>query len=125
MLDELKNWISEFGDELVIEAMKKALERNKISWGYVKGILQSWANKGVTSVERAKAEVLSFQKQNPKRSRSHPYKQEVLTGWFDQEDRKKPKVDAPQHDYEHEKQELAGILDKYKKTSLVPVQLGV
>ncbi|MRG87645.1 DnaD domain protein [Salinibacillus xinjiangensis] len=50
MREELINWITKVGDELVIEAMKRALDRNKVSWGYVRGILRDWVNKGIIIV---------------------------------------------------------------------------
>ena len=53
----------ELGDELTIEAMKRSLERNKISWGYVKSILQSWMNKGIKTIEQAEAEEVEYKEQ--------------------------------------------------------------
>src|SRR5699024_8932820 len=52
--DALLNWVNDVGEALVLDAMKRALERGKSNWGYVKGILQAWAKKGITSVEEAR-----------------------------------------------------------------------
>ncbi|WP_449354881.1 DnaD domain protein [Virgibacillus natechei] len=34
--DDLLNWVNDIGDALVLEALKRALERNKASWGICK-----------------------------------------------------------------------------------------
>ncbi|WP_229706165.1 DnaD domain-containing protein [Anoxybacteroides voinovskiense] len=38
----IDQWVDDIGEELVIEAMKRALKQNK-SWGYAEGILKDWA----------------------------------------------------------------------------------
>ncbi len=43
-----------------MDAMQRALERGKSNWSYVKGILQAWVKKGITTVEDAKAEEAAF-----------------------------------------------------------------
>ena len=40
-------WIDDLGDEMVIEAMRRALARNKPSWAYVESILKSWVSKNI------------------------------------------------------------------------------
>ncbi|WP_343816506.1 DnaD domain protein, partial [Virgibacillus siamensis] len=45
--DDIVNWIADMGDPLVHHAMKRALEQNKATWGYVKGILKAWTKKGI------------------------------------------------------------------------------
>ncbi|WP_407270114.1 DnaD domain protein [Radiobacillus sp. PE A8.2] len=39
MRSELEKWLSEAGDDLVMEAMKRAVDYHKLSWSYVKKIL--------------------------------------------------------------------------------------
>ncbi|WP_407656587.1 DnaD domain-containing protein [Lentibacillus cibarius] len=56
------NWVNDVGEELVLDAMQRALERGKSNWSYVKGILQAWAKKGITTVEDAKAEEAAFRR---------------------------------------------------------------
>lgn len=58
----LINWGNDIGEDLVLDAMKRALDQGKGSWGYVKGILQAWVKKGVTSAETAKAEEAEFRR---------------------------------------------------------------
>jgi DnaD/phage-associated family protein len=53
--EEIAQWIDDLSAELVIEAMKRALEQNKRTWKYVKGILRDWAQKGVKSLDDVNA----------------------------------------------------------------------
>src|SRR5699024_11455331 len=48
--------------------MRRALERGKMNWGYVKAILLDWRKKGVRTVEAAQAADVEVQKQRGKRS---------------------------------------------------------
>ncbi|MBM7554832.1 DnaD domain-containing protein [Thalassobacillus pellis] len=99
--NEVAGWIAELGDELTIEAMKRSLERNKISWGYVNSILQSWLNKGIKTIEQAEEEEVEHRdKIHRKRQFSKgPSSQEVLPEWFKnrneqkQQENKKPTID--------------------------------
>ncbi|MBM7571391.1 DNA replication protein DnaD [Aquibacillus albus] len=82
--------------------MKKALEHNKASWSYVKGILQSWSKKGISSVEEAQAEASAFKKQQAK-------KHEVIPDWFNQN--KKASPNWP--DLEKRQVDVADLLNDY------------
>ncbi|MBM7572681.1 DNA replication protein DnaD [Aquibacillus albus] len=72
--------------------MKKALEHNKASWSYVKGILQSWSEKGIATIEEAQAEASAFKKQKKqKHPRPHQAKkQEIIPDWFTQNKKASP-----------------------------------
>ncbi|MEC0666324.1 DnaD domain protein [Priestia flexa] len=50
-------WLDDFNGqhEILIEAMKIAIDRNKRSWGYTKAILKDWHSKNVKSVQDALA----------------------------------------------------------------------
>nr|WP_239540114.1 DnaD domain protein [Salimicrobium jeotgali] len=100
--NEIARWIAELGEDLTIEAMKRALERNKVSWGYVKSILKSWVNKGIKTIEQAEAEEVEHRN---KIHRKHqfskvPSNQEVIPEWFKnrndkkQNENKKPTIDG-------------------------------
>ncbi|MYL56611.1 DnaD domain protein [Virgibacillus halodenitrificans] len=99
--NEIAGWSAELGDELTIEAMKRSLERNKISWGYVKSILQSWLNKGIKTIEQAEAEEVEHRDRiHHKRQFSKiPSSQEVIPEWFKnrneqkQNENKKPTIE--------------------------------
>ncbi|MFD1850949.1 DnaD domain-containing protein [Oceanobacillus bengalensis] len=102
VVESLMHWIGDIGEVLVIEAMKRALERNKTSWGYVKSILQAWAKKGIHTVEQVKADEVAFKNsRGRKRATSTTvHTNEIIPGWFEvlkkterQEPRKKVQVD--------------------------------
>ncbi|MGG1595601.1 DnaD domain protein [Terribacillus saccharophilus] len=84
---ELLGWTEDVGDELVIEAIKRAVEQNKPNWGYTKSILQSWSRKKITTVEGVRAEQVQFRNQHQPRNFSQ-YKQrqpENVPEWFEQQ----------------------------------------
>ncbi|MFG6116927.1 DnaD domain-containing protein [Halobacillus sp. MO56] len=86
--EEIVIWGKELGDPLVMEAMKRALYRNKASWGYVKSILRSWLKKGIRTIEQAEAEEIAHKNKTRYREQSSKgsTKQEVLPDWFKERD---------------------------------------
>ena len=77
---ELLDWINDMGDEMVIEALKRAIAQNKPSWGYAKGILNSWYSKGIKTIKQAEAEDVEFR--NRQQFRGKPQQSEVIPDWF-------------------------------------------
>lgn len=118
--DDLLNWVHDVGDALVLEALRRALERNKASWGYVKSILKNWAKKGIFTVEQAHAEETAFynqqQQRQPYRSgRDGNYQQEIVPDWFKSRKRKKSQADQPvSKDELQELEEVDRMLAKLK-----------
>jgi DnaD/phage-associated family protein len=53
--EDIAYWIDDLSEELVIQAMKEALEQSKRTWKYVKAILRDWAQKGVKSLDDIRA----------------------------------------------------------------------
>lgn len=68
--EDILYWIRDIGDDLVLEALKRALEQNK-EYGYAKKIMQSWVRKGIDSLEKAEAERVQFIRANEKRGNSY------------------------------------------------------
>ncbi len=100
--EEVTTWSEDLGDPLVVEAMKRSLDRNKPTWGYVKSILKAWINKGIRTIEQAEAEEIEYKnkKSNNGTFSNRMSNQEVIPEWFksrkDQEKQdvnKKPSVD--------------------------------
>jgi DnaD/phage-associated family protein len=58
--EDLGQWIDDLSEELVVEAMKRALEQNKKSWGYIKSILKDWAHKNIGSLQDVEAADVEF-----------------------------------------------------------------
>lgn len=86
----IATWVDEVGEDLTLEAMKRAVERNILSWDYVKGILLDWQTKGIHSVEQAKEEQLTYQKgkQRHYSSRKGKGANEVIPNWFEERENK-------------------------------------
>ena len=76
--EDILYWIRDIGDELVLEALKRALEQNK-EYGYAKKIMQSWVRKGIDSLEKAEAERVQFIRANEKRGNSYQRTGRVAT----------------------------------------------
>lgn len=56
--DEMGSYIDDFendGNEIVTKALKITLERNKISWGYTKGILRNWLQANLKNMDQIEA----------------------------------------------------------------------
>ncbi|MGF7015631.1 DnaD domain protein [Ornithinibacillus bavariensis] len=109
------SWIYEFGDDFVMEAMKRALERGKFTFGYVKGILNAWVKQGIQSVETLKAKEIAMN--NARRSNSNSQyrnarNQEVVPDWF--LERKRKKRIHKQNVSEEDIVKMEEILKKYK-----------
>ena len=65
--------------ELIIYAMQKAVESNKRTIQYIKGILNSWSKKGIKTLIQAKEEEQEFKQEK----RSKTEKRELVGDWDD------------------------------------------
>ncbi|WMX69955.1 phage replisome organizer N-terminal domain-containing protein [Lactococcus cremoris] len=73
LYDDLKADLADYGLELIIEAVKRAVKRQR-EYGYAQGILKSWNNKGIKTLDQAKAEEVSFQ--NKSQSNQNKFQQQ-------------------------------------------------
>lgn len=55
-IDEWRNDFKEHGDEMLIMAMKIAVDNNKATWSYTKSILKRWLNANITTPNDVKAD---------------------------------------------------------------------
>ena len=60
LYDDLKADLADYGLELIIEAVKREVKRQR-EYAYAQGILKSWNRSGIKTLEQAKAEEVSFQ----------------------------------------------------------------
>ncbi|MFD0954028.1 DnaD domain protein [Virgibacillus natechei] len=121
--DELINWVTDLGEPLILDAMKRALERGKASWGYVKGILQAWVKKGITTVDQASAEEVAFRReQQAKKQRGGTFRaesREIVPDWFKEQKREEKrkreqeKANKSERDTEAERAEVKRLLEEY------------
>ncbi|EUK41882.1 DnaD domain protein [Staphylococcus aureus] len=71
-LDDLNYYLNSFendSDEIVTASLKIAKDRNKVTWGYAKSILNTWLNANLKSIEQVRAfekQQLESKKQNYK-----------------------------------------------------------
>lgn len=76
--EDLRYWIQDLGDDLVIEALSRALEQGA-QYSYAKSIMRDWASKGIQTLEQAKAEQLQYQRK--RKSAGNKGKVEILPDW--------------------------------------------
>lgn len=71
--EQISAWIDDFkehGSELVVEAMKEAINNNVLNWKYVNSILKAWHEEGIKTVSDVKARKLSRGQKQLKQSKS-------------------------------------------------------
>lgn len=121
--DAIPNWVNDVGEEFVLDAMKRALECGKSNWGYVKGILQAWAKKGISSVADARAEDVAFRQGQTDHVHQPRYavgKKEVVPDWFWEQKRQEKlrrqqgKAARASLDPDAEWEEVERLLAKYQ-----------
>lgn len=98
-LDDLNYYLDSFendSDQIVTASLKIAKDRNKVTWGYAKSILNTWLNANLKSIEQIRA----FEKQQleSKKQTNKPYvkpSKEKTPKWLTDSTRetKTPEVD--------------------------------
>lgn len=115
-IQEINSFIDQDGlsVEVICDAFKKAAE-NGYKYNYARGILNSWAKKGIKSLSDVKREQESYELSR-KTARRKPVRSEKLPDWFvQQKESQQTQSVADQDDdfdYEAEKQRL---LEKYQE----------
>jgi DnaD/phage-associated family protein len=113
-------WCEDLSDELVLEAMKLAVEQGKKTWRYVEAILRSWAEKKITTVDQAHALQMEHKEkksqQSSTKSRSRPIRSEQLPDWFEDRDPQNThQIKENEETPEEKRERLLKIQEKYKK----------
>jgi len=107
---KIRHWLTMFSEEMVIHAMKLAVEHNVLRWRYVEKILQNWCNQNIKSLADIAIEQQRFQAR--KQQVSPPYKgrrQEIIPKWFHQRYEEEP-TSQPTIDFEAERQKILALL---------------
>lgn len=60
----MSDYVKEMPSDLIILAMQKAVEANKRTIQYIKGILNNWSKKGIKTVLEAEKEDEQFRNRN-------------------------------------------------------------
>ncbi|TYS91929.1 DnaD domain protein [Rossellomorea aquimaris] len=57
LMQDISAWVDDFNgnEDIIIEALKISLERNKRNWGYTKAILKDWHGKGAKTLSDVQA----------------------------------------------------------------------
>ncbi|WP_138418257.1 DnaD domain-containing protein [Aquibacillus sediminis] len=120
MQTELHTWVNKLSDEIVMEAMKRALEQNKANWAFVKGILKKWEESNFTTVAQIEENEKAFREKQRQKFRNKQHaKQEVIPDWFESKDKKPKPQEVKAIDQDKEKQQAKTLLKDYlasKKT---------
>lgn len=105
-------------DEIVIAALKLAKDRNKVSWGYTKGILNTWLQTNLNSIDQVKFFELQLKEMRKNRNTSNQFQKKELTPeWLENRQYKKPNIlksNIIEND-ENFNKEVAAFKDKLNK----------
>lgn len=102
-------WVNDFNEDLVIEAMKRALAQQK-KWKYAEGILKNWANQNVHSLADVQALDKEFERKNVKAYKGKPTRQEVIPEWFKENTNVNLETKENDMDFEEKKREIDAML---------------
>ncbi|WKA46925.1 DnaD domain protein [Geobacillus zalihae] len=120
--EKINAWVDDASDELVLEALKIAVENGAKRWVYVDTILRDWTEKGYRTVDEVRAARLAFREQRMKqrsappssdggRTMRKPIRTEIVPDWLKM-DYSQPEDDD--FDVEQARRELEERLKKYK-----------
>ncbi|MFF5994818.1 DnaD domain protein [Lysinibacillus sp. KU-BSD001] len=120
VLEKMNAWLDDLSEELVIHAMKLAIENNAIRWNYVETILKDWSNKRLKTISDVQADKLRYEAQKQQRRQQPPRKQqgrqEVVPEWFANRNEQQPAAPASgiatnaDIDFERERQKVLAKL---------------
>ncbi|MGG0569767.1 DnaD domain protein [Priestia megaterium] len=112
LIQEINAWLNDFkgNHEVIIEALKISVERNKRNWGYAKAILKDWYGKGVKSLSDIKSLEIEFKKTSISTNK-RVVRREMVPEWLSNNNEIEEKV-TPEYDpsFEEEKRKLEAEL---------------
>jgi DnaD/phage-associated family protein len=75
--EQIQGWVDDFKNAgspeptaMVIKAMQTAVDRNKVSWGYARGILSNWDRRNIRSLAAVEADQKSYEAKQVSNGRS-------------------------------------------------------
>jgi len=123
---KIDGWINDMSEELVIHAMKKAVEQGKYTWSYVERILKNWWAQQLTTLDAIEAEDNRWKaKQQSKQRNQYQSKAPVQKGpvpdWFHKrnEEQQQETTEQPNTniDFEAERKKILESLGKIEATA--------
>ncbi|KJE28124.1 DnaD domain protein [Geobacillus kaustophilus] len=118
--EKIASWVDDTSEELVLEALKIAVENGAKTWKYVETILRDWFEKGYRTVDQVRAAQLAFREQQLKKRQAStdsgrktrtPVRTEIVPDWLKM-DYSQPEDDD--FDVEQARRELEERLKKYR-----------
>ena len=120
----------DMSDEMIIEAMKFAVEKGIKNWRYVEAIIRDWMKKGYKSVEDITTGQVAYKKKQRSIQSSYQtsnngrknIRREIVPEWLanPQEQTKPSPIDIQ---FETEKKQLQARLDTYKVEKKQPISV--
>jgi DnaD/phage-associated family protein len=121
--EKIGQWCDDLSPELVLEAMKIAVEYSAKNWRYVERILCNWDEKNIKTVEQVHAALLEFkekqakQRDRPKQN-GKPLRTELLPDWFDESQQQRTKIESKEipsdDELEARRKEIDEIIKGFK-----------
>ncbi|WP_368987240.1 DnaD domain-containing protein [Caldifermentibacillus hisashii] len=68
LFEKIQAWCEDLSQELVLEAMKIAVESGNKNWSYVEGILRRWVDKGYKTINEVRAAQKEYRERLNKKS---------------------------------------------------------
>ena len=62
ILEEIEEYQSQISDDMIIEAIKRAVEAGKRNWKYTKGIINNWISQGIKTLAEVQQNDKAFKK---------------------------------------------------------------
>ncbi|WP_153465064.1 Lin1244/Lin1753 domain-containing protein [Sediminibacillus terrae] len=115
MQENMLKWIDDFGnegEEMLIEAMTRAMKKGTTSWRFVESILKDWINKGITTKKQADAEEVEFQNSQGQRN-SRSGKREIVPEWFENRKNKNHHGQESSQENEQTDEDLGEMIADY------------
>jgi len=119
---KIDNWINDMSEEIVIHAMKKAVENGKYTWGYVETILKNWHVKRLTTLDAIEAEDKRWKAAQQSKNNSPQYQPKnkgPVPEWFQNRNEAQQPVPTEQPttnmDFEAERQKILAMLNTEEK----------
>jgi DnaD/phage-associated family protein len=120
--EKISNWITDTSEELVLEAMKIAVENGVKTWKYVESILRDWSEKGYRTVEQVRVAQMAFKEQQSKKrngsngsNRRKTTRTEMIPDWLNTDySQYENKVADDPEELERKRRELEERLKKYR-----------
>jgi DnaD/phage-associated family protein len=116
--EKIIQWCEDLSDELVVEAMKIAVESGAKNWRYVEKILINWSNQKIKTVEEANALRLAFKESQSKqynyKNGKGPVRTEQLPDWFDESEVRTVQKATDNPDLANKKRDLQEKLKKLR-----------